>query len=179
MIHQQDPIGLITFDEKIRHSLPPRSKRTQLGNILAILSKLRPTGPTEIAKNLQGIAAMIKHRSLIMLFSDLLTDPEPTLKTLKQLRHRGHDVIVFHILDEAEVHFPFSGLIDFREPETGETLLVDADGMKADYLDAVRELCETYRRDCFSAGIDYVGLNTSMPFDKALVEYLSSRQARF
>src|SRR6266851_9580682 len=67
MIHQQDPIGLITFDEKIRHSLPPRSKRTQLGNILAILSKLTPTGPTEIAKNLQSIAAMIRHRSLIML----------------------------------------------------------------------------------------------------------------
>jgi len=179
MIHQQDPIGLITFDEKIRHSLPPRSKRTQLGNILAILSKLKPTGPTEIAKNLQSIAAMIRHRSLIMLFSDLLTDPEPTIKTLKQLRHRGHDVIVFHILDEAEVHFPFKGLIDFREPESGDTLLVDADGMKADYLDAVRELCETYRRECFSAGIDYVGLNTSLPFDKALVEYLASRQARF
>ena len=179
MIHQQDPIGLITFDEKIRHSLPPRSKRTQLGNILAILSKLKPTGPTEIAKNLQSIAAMIRHRSLIMLFSDLLADPEPTIKTLKQLRHRGHDVIVFHILDEAEVHFPFKGLIDFREPESGDTLLVDADGMKADYLDAVRELCETYRRECFSAGIDYVGLNTSLPFDKALVEYLASRQARF
>src|SRR6202008_892839 len=90
MIHQQDPVGLITFDEKIRHSLPPRSKRTQLGNILAILSKLKPTGPTEIAKNLQSVAAMIRHRSLIMLFSDLLADPEPTIKTLKQLRHRGH-----------------------------------------------------------------------------------------
>src|SRR6266481_1723360 len=99
MIYQQDPVGLITFDEKIRHSLPPRSKRTQLGNILAVLSKLRPTGPTEIAKNLQAIAAMIRHRSLIMLFSDLLSDPEPTIKTLKQLRHRGHDVILFHILD--------------------------------------------------------------------------------
>ncbi|HEY2252531.1 MAG TPA: DUF58 domain-containing protein, partial [Planctomycetaceae bacterium] len=102
-----------------------------------------------------------------------------TIKTLRQLRHRGHDVIVFHILDEAEVNFPFSGLVDFREPESGETLLVDADGMKSDYLEAVRELCEMYRRECFAAGIDYVGLNTSMPFDKALIEYLSSRQARF
>jgi uncharacterized protein (DUF58 family) len=179
MIHQQDPIGLITFDEKIRHSLPPRSKRTQLGNILAILSKLRPTGPTEIAKNLQSIGAMVRHRSLIILFSDLLTDPEPTVKTLKQLRHRGHDVIVFHLLDEAEVHFPFKGLIDFREPESGDTLLVDADGMKSDYLDALREMRDMYRRECFSAGIDYVSLDTSMAFDKALVEYLASRQARF
>jgi uncharacterized protein (DUF58 family) len=179
MIHQQDPVGLITFDEKIRHSLPPKSKRTQLGNILAILSKLKPTGRTEIAKNLQSIASMIRHRSLIMVFTDLLADPEPTIKTLRQLRYRGHDVILFHILDEAEVHFPFHGLVDFRDPETGETLLVDADAMKFDYLDAVREMCETYRRECLAAGIDYVGLNTSMPFDKALVEYLSSRKARF
>jgi len=179
MIHQQDPVGLITFDEKIRHSLPPHSKRTQLGNILAILSKLKPTGPTEIAKNLRSIAAMIRHRSLIMLFSDLLAEPQPIIDTLRQLRHRGHDVIVFHVLDEAEVNFPFDGLCDFREPESGETLLIDADGMKADYLDAVKELCGNYRRECLAAGIDYVLLNTSMPFDKALLEYLAQRQARF
>jgi uncharacterized protein (DUF58 family) len=179
MVHQQDPVGLITFDEKIRHSLPPHSKRTQLGNILAILSKLKPTGPTEIAKNLRSIAAMVRHRSLIMLFSDLLADPQPIIDTLHQLRHRGHDIIVFHILDEAEVKFPFAGLIDFREPESGDTLLVDADGMKADYLDAVRELRETFKRECFSAGVDYVALDTSLPFDKALLEYLSQRQARF
>lgn len=179
MIHQQDPVGLITFDEKIRHSLPPRSKRTQLGNILAILSKLKPTGPTEIAKNLRSIAAMIRHRSLIMLFSDLLAEPQPIFDTLRQLRYRGHDVIVFHIMDEAEVTFPFDGLVDFREPESGETLLIDADGMKSDYLDALRELRDTYRRECLAAGIDYVALDTSLPFDKALLEYLAQRQARF
>jgi uncharacterized protein (DUF58 family) len=179
MIHQQDPVGLITFDEKIRHSLPPKSKRTQLGSILAVLSKLQPSGPTEIAKNLRNIAAMIRHRSLIMVFSDLLTEPQPVIDTLRQLRHRGHDVIVFHILDEAEVKFPFEGMVDFREPETGETLLVDADGIKADYLDAVEELRSTLRRECLSTGIDYVPLDTSMPFDKALLEYLSQRQARF
>src|SRR5258708_23789102 len=94
MIHQQDPIGLITFDEKIRHSLPPRSKRTQLGNILAILSKLKPTGPTEIAKNLQAVAAMIRHRSMIMLFSYLLSYHEPTITTLRHLRNRTHAVIL-------------------------------------------------------------------------------------
>src|SRR5687768_15421636 len=77
MIHQQDPVGLIAFDEKIRHSLPPHSKRTQLGNILALLSKLQPKGPTEIARNLRSIAAMIRHRSLVMIFSDLLADPGP------------------------------------------------------------------------------------------------------
>lgn len=179
MIHQQDPVGLITFDDKIRNSLPAKSKRTQLGSILALLAKLKPTGPTEIAKNLRQVAAMLKHRSLVMLFSDLLADPEPIINSLHLLRHRGHDVILFHVLDEAEVHFPFDGMVDLKDPESGENLVVDADGMRADYLDAVKELCDKYRKECSSAGVDYVSLNTSQPFDKALLEYLSQRQARF
>ncbi len=179
MIHQQDPVGLITFDEKIRHSLPARSKRTQLGTILALLSKLKPVGLTDAAASLKAVAAMLRHRSLLMIFSDLLADPAPILGTLHQLRHRGHDVILFHVLDEAEVSFPFDGTVDLKDPETGESLVLDAASMRGDYLDAVRELRDTYRRDCFAAGIDYVPLDTSMPFDKALLEYLSQRQARF
>lgn len=179
MIHQQDPVGLITFDDKIRHSLPARSKRTQLGNILAVLSKAKPVGPTEIANNIRRIAAMVKHRSLMMLFSDLLTDAEPVIDALHLLRHAGHDVIVFHILDEAEVSFPFEGTVDLKDPETGESLVVDAEGIRADYLETLDELRERYRKECLSAGADYVALDTSMPFDKALLKYLSQRKARF
>ena len=179
MVHQQDPIGLITFDEKIRHSLAPHSKRTQIGNILALLSKSRPSGQTEVAKNLRQVAALVRHRSLLMLFSDLLTDPDPVIDSLHLLRHAGHDVIVFHVLDEAEVTFPFDGMVDLKDPETGENLVIDADGMRADYKDAIEELRGRYRRECLSIGADYVGLDTSMPFDKALLEYLSQRKARF
>lgn len=179
MIHQQDPVGLLTFDDQIRQSLPARSKRTQLGQMLAVLARLKPTGPTDIPRNLRQVAAMLRHRSLIMLFSDLLADPDPIIDSLHLLRHRGHDVILFHVLDEAEVHFPFQGMVDLKDPESGENLIVDADGMRKDYLDELRGLCERYRRECFGAGADYVGLNTSMPFDKALVEYLSQRKARF
>ncbi|HUG18139.1 MAG TPA: DUF58 domain-containing protein, partial [Planctomycetaceae bacterium] len=107
MIHQQDPVGLITFDEKLRTSLPARSKRTQLGNILAMLSKARPSGQTDIAGNLRRVGAMIRQRSLLMLFTDLLTEPDAVIQSLRQLRFAGHDVILFHILDEAEVSFPF------------------------------------------------------------------------
>jgi uncharacterized protein (DUF58 family) len=179
MIHQQDPVGLITFDETIRSCLPPKSKRTQLGNMLAALSRLKPTGPTDVAGALRKVAAMIRHKSLIMLFSDLLSDPDPIVEVLRLLRYAGHDVIVFHILDEAEVTFPFDGMVDLLDPETNRNLVLDAGGIKQDYLDAVRELCGKFKSECFKAGIDYVGLDTSMPFDKALVEYLSSRQARF
>jgi uncharacterized protein (DUF58 family) len=178
MVHQQDPVGLITFDEKIRNCLPPRSKRTQLGNILSMLTKLRPTGKTEIAKSLIQVAAMLRHRSLVMIFSDLLADPEPVLQSLRRLRHRGHDVILFHILDEAEVKFPFDGVVEFEEPESQERLKVDADGFKSDYVAEVNRFRETYRRECFQSGIDYVPIDTSMRFDRALTGYLLSRRTR-
>jgi len=179
MIHQQDPVGLVTFDETIRQMLPPQSRRAQLGNILAVLAKSRPTGPTEIARNLKQVAANIRHRSLLMLFSDLLTDVEPVVDSLHQLRHRGHDIILFHILDEAEVNFPFQGMVDLKDPETGENLVLDAAGMRADYLETLNELRERFRKECLSMGVDYVPLDTSMSFDKALLEYLSQRKARF
>ncbi len=178
MVHQQDPVGLITFDERIRSSLPPKSKRTQIGNVLSLLSKLQPSGKTEIAKSLIQIAAMLKHRSLVMLFSDLLADPDPIIKALHRLRHAGHDVILFHVLDEAEVHFPFDGVIEFEEPETQEKLQVDAGGFRKDYLSEVQRFRDRYRRECFQSGVDYVALDTSMPFDKALVEYLVNRRTR-
>lgn len=179
MVHQQDPVGLVTFDEKIRTSLPARSKRTQLANILALLAKAKPTGATDIAKNLKQYAAMVKHKSLVMLFSDLLTDPEPVIDAIRMLRYAGHDVIIFHILDESEVYFPFSGMCDLREPESQQNMVVDAAGIRQDYLDALKELRDQYRKSCRSVGADFVELDTSMRFDKALVEYLSQRQARF
>ena len=179
MIHQQDPVGLITFDDKLRHSLPAHSKRTQLGNILALLAQSKPGGQTEIATNLRRVAAMIRQRGLMMIFSDLLVDPEPVITSLQLLRHGGHDVILFHVLDEAEATFPFNGMVDLTDPESGSNQLVDADGTRADYLEAVNELCGRYRKECLSMGADYVRLDTSMPFGKALLEYLSQRKARF
>ncbi|MGH7193858.1 MAG: DUF58 domain-containing protein, partial [Candidatus Saccharimonadales bacterium] len=108
----------------------------------------------------------------------LLADPEPVIRALHRLRHGGHDVILFHILDEAEVRFPFDGIVEFEEPESLEKLQVDASGFRADYLAEVQGFCERYRRECFQSGIDYVQVDTSMQFDKALVEYLVSRRNR-
>ncbi|HET6422889.1 MAG TPA: DUF58 domain-containing protein [Planctomycetaceae bacterium] len=179
MVHQQDPVGLMTFGEKLESSLPPKSKRTQLGTILSVLSKAQPTGQTDLAGNLRRIAAMIRHKSLLMIFSDLLCETEPVLQALHLLRHAGHDVIVFHILDEAEVNFPFEGLIEFEDPESADRLTLDASGMRVDYLETLKQLRETYKRECRAMGTDYVALDTSLPFDRALIEYLSQRQARF
>ena len=179
MIHQQDPVGLITFDDRIRNCLPAASKRTQLANILALLAKCQPVGTTEIAHNLMQIASMMKQRSLLMLFSDLLTDPDAIIKSLQALRHAGHDVILFHVLDEAEATFPFDGMVDLKDPESDQSLVVDAAGIRSDYLETLHAFCDNYRKECRTIGVDYVQLDTSMAFDKALLEYLSQRKARF
>jgi uncharacterized protein (DUF58 family) len=121
---------------------------------------------------------MLRHRSLIMLFSDLLGDPAEILQSLRQLRHGGHDVILFHILDEAEVNFPFDGLIEFEDPETNDRVEVDATNFRQDYLQEINDFRQDFKRNCFQIGIDYVPLETSMQFDKALLEYLLSRRAR-
>ena len=179
MIHQQDPVGLMTFDDELKASLPARSRRSHLGDILSVLQRCKPTGTTNIAGNLRRIASMIRHRSLMMLMSDLLADQDEIIDAIRMLRFRGHDVIVFHILDEAEVTFPFTGSVDLLEPETNDHEIVDAAGIRAEYLQAVNDLRERFRTTCQAVGADYVPLDTSMPFDKALVEYLSQRQARF
>ncbi len=179
MVHQQDPVGLVTFDEKIRDSLAPKSKRTQLGHVLSLLSKLEPVGKTDIGQSLNQLAAMLRHKSLVMLFTDLLTEPEPVIKALRRLRHGGHDVILFHILDEAEADFPFDGMIEFEEPESADRLQVDATAYRKDYLGALEDFRDIYRHECQRSGVDYVPLDTSMPFDKALTEYLVQRKARF
>src|SRR5918911_4504219 len=145
MIHQQDPVGLVTFDTRIQASLPPRSKRTQLGTILAVLANLKPAGRTDVAACLHQLAAMIRSKGLVMLFSDLLTEPAPVLESLHHLRHRGNEVILFHILDEAEVHFPFDGIVEFEDIEDHDKLTIDARGMRQDYLQSLEEFRNHYR----------------------------------
>ena len=178
MVSQQDPVGMVTFNEKIRQSLAPRSKRTQLPNILSLLSKLEPNGTTDFENSLGQLSAMLKTRSLVMIFSDFLVDEEQTVNALYRLRHGGHDVILFHVLDEAEVNFPFNGMFNMRDPETNEELKVDADGIKAEYIEKINGFRDELAKQCRQSGIDYVPLDTSMQFDKALLEYLLSRRAR-
>jgi uncharacterized protein (DUF58 family) len=179
MVHQQDPVGLVTFDTKIRTVVPPKSKRSQIGTLLGVLANLKPAGETDVAGALARLVPLIRGKGLVMVFSDLLTDPGPVIKSLYRLRHAGHEVILFHILDEAEVHFPFTGLVEFEDVESADTVQVDARGIRADYLAGVEEFRAVYRKECGLADVDYVPMDTSVGFDKALMEYLVQRQRRF
>ncbi|KAA1261442.1 hypothetical protein LF1_39920 [Rubripirellula obstinata] len=197
MTMQQDPVGLITFDEKMKAVLPARSRRGHLGDVMAQLSRLEPTGRTDLPASLMQLAAMLKQHSLVMLFSDLLPSIhmsnsvnssnstvsgdeagglDDVVSALARLRHGGNDVIVFHVMDEAEVNFPYDGPVQFEDSETGQTVSVDAGGFREDYLKQIEEFRDSYRAACSNLQVDYVPLDTSMPFDTALTEYLIQRQ---
>ena len=98
---------------------------------------------------------------------------------LHHLRHRGNEVILFHILDEAEVHFPFEGVVEFEDVESPDRLTLDARGMRDDYLAGAGRVPQAYKTECSKIGVDYVPIDTSVSFDKALLEYLIQRQRRF
>ena len=143
-----------------------------------LIDILQPTGKTDVGNCVTQIAAMLRQASLVMIFTDLLGDTEPILQSLRRLRHGGNDVILFHILDESEVNFPFEGMFDFVDPEADQRLRVDATGIRRDYLNELEAFRKTYHRECFQMGVDYVPLDTSMQFDKALMEYLIRRRGR-
>jgi len=186
MIYQQDPVGLVAFDSKLTTVIPPKSKRTQLGTILSVLANLKPVGQTDIGGSLFQLASMIRGKSLIMLFSDLLpttddwkTEADATLRSLYRLRYSGHEVIVFHILDVLEAKFPLAGLVDFQDVESDDHKEIDAASIGDDYRAFVAEFRTYYKTECTNANIDFVSMDTSVGFDKALLDYLVLRQRRF
>jgi uncharacterized protein (DUF58 family) len=179
MIQQQDPTGLVTFDTQIRTFLPPKSKRTQIGAILSVLDIAKPQGQTDVAHCLHQIARIIRKRSLVILFSDLLTDLPPVIHALHHLRHDGNEVIIFHILDEAEVTFPFRQVVELEDPETLERLTLDARGVRDGYLEALRDFTSYLDKECRKANIDIIRVHTGQNFDRALIRYLTERQKRF
>ncbi len=179
MIAQQDPVGLVTYNEKMVARAAPRSRRSQLSAVLGHLSKLQASGISNLPNAVQHLTSMMRHKSLVMVMSDLIDDVPATLDALRRLRASGHDVIVFHILDEAEVHFPFEGVVELIDPETQERLSVQADEIGIDYRHSIEQFRSELNKGCSESRIDYVPLDTSLPYDKALLEYLQNRRQRF
>jgi len=175
MIHQQDSVGLVTFSERLHQYLRPRSRRSHLMTILAELARVKPQGESHIAGSLHEAAELIHRRGLVIVMSDLLSDPEPVQQALHHLKFKGHDIILFHILDHAETNFPFEGPYRFREPETGEELQVDASAYRNAYLEAIDDFIANYRELCFQAKIDYSQMDTAVSYDRALTTFLVNR----
>ena len=178
MICQQDRVGLMTLDTRVRRHVPPKSKKVQLFAILDQLLRVRPTRRTDLARAIGTAAPLIRKKGLAILFSDLLDEPGPVVRQLEHLRHRGQDVIVFQILDPAELRFPFEGPCVFEDPETGLAVSADPDVVRRSYTERLHALLRAYRREMRASQIEYLLLDTSTPFHKALIKFLLYRRRR-
>ena len=175
MTRQQDSVGLTTFDTQIRLDMPARSSPRHFNEMMQQLEAVRPGGETDIAETLHRLANRFKRRCLIVLVSDLYDEPEEVIRALHHFRHRRHEVIVFHVLDKAEIEFPFRDVIAFHDLETDERIQVDPAYVRQPYLEQIQAFIEGYRRACAEARIDYVATDTSVPYDFMLARYIAKR----
>jgi len=176
ILKQQDAAGVVTFSNRVEAFIPPRAKRDYLTQILYALENRGPGGKTNVGKILEDIAGQIKRRGLIILVSDLLDEPAQIVKGLRQFRFKGNDVIVFHLMDPAELNLPFDGNILFEDLEAANLrVITDPRTIRTTYQQVINEFIAEVRKQCHDNAIDYQLISTATPLDQALASYLSWR----
>jgi uncharacterized protein (DUF58 family) len=175
---QHDAVGLLLVDSGIRQSLPPAMGPAHLRGLHGILEKAEPTSSTRLAPALHDLAEAAGRKGLAAIFSDLHDDDGELQSGIRHLRFKGHEVIVFHVLDPTELDFEFGQLRDFEDLETGRRIEVHGPAVRGAYLERLERWLGDLRRGCEGAKADYVLVRTSEPFAAALAEYLHRRQAR-
>lgn len=176
MIRQQDAVGLMLFDNQVKADLPPLSSQAHLWSIMEQIDQARLDTPTDSRGVLTRLAGKLYRRSLVIVISDLLADPEDIIPGLERIRFANHEVVVMHVLDHDEREFPFHGNTLFEGLEFPDLrLMVDPQSLRNSYLEAVNAFISTIRAACINNRIDYVGLSTKDRLDVALRGYLAAR----
>ncbi len=175
LLRQQDAVGCITFDSDVRQIVPARSQMTHIDAIVNAMHVSKPREKTDIQKILRRATETLHSRSMIVLISDLLIDREPLMRSLEMLTQRRHDILVFHVLDEDEMTFPFAGTTRFEGMEDPSQLLCDPRALREGYLEALDEYLTEVRRGCTRIGIDYHLVRTGDYLDAVLTKFLHHR----
>ncbi len=175
MIKQQDAIGLTTFDSKINISISPKSKKGHLNLLLKTLHNSNPGGETKTSILLHALAESISKRGLVILISDLLDNQEEIIKALRHFKYKGHEVLIFHIIDPKEKDLSYTQNIKFTDLENGENIITDARLIRKQYNKAFDNFCEYYANGCAKNKVDYVQISTEDSLDKSLMQYLIKR----
>jgi uncharacterized protein (DUF58 family) len=184
MLTQRDATGLIGFDESLHTVRPPKATPGYLRQLLVALEQMHQreadAARTGAAAALEDVARRVKRRSLVVVITDLFENVaahDDLLRALRHLRHRGHEVIVFHVLEghtERQFRFPERPML-FRDVETGEEVRLQPAQVRDHYTEAVEHFTETFRRSCLEHDIDFAELDTETPYDTALLAYLNKR----
>ncbi|MDG2084103.1 MAG: DUF58 domain-containing protein [Planctomycetota bacterium] len=175
ILGQQDAVGALVFDDKIRADAPISQSRSHLQDLVSVLSQESGKDTTDIGEVLGRVSDRLKRRCLIVLMTDLFDEPEGILHGLRRLRHAGHDVLVLHVMDPDELEFPFTRMTMFEGLEGMQDQLADPEAVREAYLTEVREFTRTIRRDFRNSGIQYQLADCSRSFDQVLREALVRR----
>jgi len=175
LVHRQrDRVGLVAFDDDIVEHVPPSAKHMEV--VLHVLDRLKPARPGSLRAPLHKVAEHFGRRGLLVLVSDLYEEPDAVLDAIGPLRFRGHDIIVFHLLDESELNFTFTEASAFEDLESAEQLPVVPEAFAEQYRDLVRAHVDALTERFSANRIDYMLVNTTSPLDHALFRYLSTRE---
>ena len=174
-LKNQDSVGCVTFDSQIRDRLRPMSRKNQLQSIMTVLNAATLEKKTDLNHIFQTTAEAFPKRGMMVVVSDLLSDVEATLKGLRLLAQRGHDVLVFHVMDDEEVDFPFTGPTKFEDMESDVTLNCNPKALRAGYLEALQTFLDDLRHGCAKSAIQYALVKTGDPLDAVIAEFLSAR----
>ena len=178
-LHQQgDAIGLLTFDEQIREYLPARHRTGHLRHLMLALEKPAGGSATDLTVPLKRIVEMVKRRALMVLVSDLLAPIETLENNLTSLGACGHEVVLFHVLDPAELKFNFEEAAMFHDVESGRDLYIDPAVARSEYLNKLESHCTAARATCQKLGIGYHRLATDQALELALFDFLRERMQR-
>ncbi len=175
MLQQQDAAGLALYSDKIESYLQPKSTRVYLSKLLSTIASIKPSGKTETAGCLNLITEKIKRRGLIIIISDFFDSPDSVLSALKRFHYRKNEVIVFQILDPVEKNFGFGQDAIFVDKESEEELTTQPYQIQKAYQQAFDDFLHKIKKECLSYGIEYNLIDTSTPFDKALLSYFKKR----
>jgi uncharacterized protein (DUF58 family) len=178
ILRQQDSIGMATFDDRIRQMIPPSSQAGHLHEVLKVLDDGGARERTRLAPVFHEMAERVRRRSVIVILSDLLDDVPDLLKGLRHLRHNGHEVLVFHVLDPAELDFPFQTATLFRGLEQLPALATEPRVLRSAYLHELQAYLGELERGCREQEVDYVRLGTNANLGITMSAYLAQRRAR-
>jgi uncharacterized protein (DUF58 family) len=177
LLRQNDAVGLVTFDEAPLARVPARSMRKQLFQLLKILDHLPAGTGTNLGEVLHRVAERIQRRGLVLLLSDMMDDPASIISGLKHFRHRGHEVVVFQILDPREIDLDFQGEVEFESlEEPGRKIRLEPAHMRDGYIERFDAWRGALRRECRRQLVDLVEITTDSPFEKGLGAYLQKRR---
>jgi uncharacterized protein (DUF58 family) len=178
VLHQHDSVGLVTFDDEVRQLIRPSSNPTQLKGLLRVMEQADARRKTRTGPIFHELAERLTRRGIVVVLSDLFDDVDSMLAGLKHFRHRKHDVIVFHLVDPAELDFPFHEITMFKGLEALGEVVTDPRSLRTAYLREVNAYLQQVRTGCRAQQVDYLLVRTDRPLEAVLTKFLAARKNR-